>query len=140
MLLDSNIVVYAINSASPKHSVAQKFINQYRQSLFLAHQNVLETIRIITHRKFPNPMTITSALKTLSNFTETLSLISPKQESYFLATELIKKYSLDADKVFDAYLVATALSNGITTIATDNEKDFKVIKEISVTDPFSPVN
>ena len=38
--------------------------------------------------------------------------------------------------VFDAYLAATALCNGVETIATDNVRDFSKFSEIKVINPF----
>jgi len=68
-----------------------------------------------------------------------MSLILQTQETLYIGLELIKKYSLSADKVFDAYLAATALGNDIKVIATDNTKDFKVFKGIELLNPFVKV-
>lgn len=48
-----------------------------------------------------------------------------------------KKYGLEGDEIFDAYLVATEISNGIRYIITDNEADFKKYKPIAVLNPFT---
>ena len=140
MILDSNIIIYSINISSPKHKEAQKFIQNYRSELFVAHQNVFESLRVLTHKKFPSPMKSISAIKSVFQITKALRIVSPNYESYYLSLELIRKYDLKSDQVFDAYLVGTALSNDINTIATDNEKDFKVIKEINIFNPFSKSN
>lgn len=49
---------------------------------------------------------------------------------------MIKKYNLSSDLVFDACLTATAISNNVYSIATDNVKDFKNF-EIDIINPFS---
>ena len=136
MLLDTNIVIYAINSASPKHRQAQKFIREYQSSLKIAHQNIFEALRVLTHPHFSNPATTDKALKAVGNITSGLSIIYPVFETYYLAVQLIKKYCLDSDKVFDAYLAATAITNNIQTIATDNTKDFRIMNEIKAYSPF----
>ena len=140
MILDSNIIIYSINISSPKHKEAQKFIQNYRSELFVAHQNVFESLRVLTHKKFPSPMKPIDAVKSIFQITNALRIVSPNYESYYLSLEFIRKYDLKSDQVFDAYLVGTALSNDINTIATDNEKDFKVIKEINIFNPFSKSN
>ena len=58
MLLDSNILVYAINVRSPKNQVAQKFLQENLKELVVAHQNILETMRVLTHPKFPHPLSV----------------------------------------------------------------------------------
>src|SRR3990170_6134448 len=120
MLIDSNILIYAINSASPKHKKAQAFLRSNLGNLEIAHQNILETIRILTHRKFPNSMKLNKALEATEAIGNSCRIISPTQTTYFLTLEFIKKYHLTGNRIFDAYLAATALSNDIDEIATDN--------------------
>lgn len=137
MLTDSNILVYAINTLSPKHIKAKAFLQSEQNNLVVAHQNILESLRILTHPKFSDPMSVEKALKALNNIAENLRVIHANNSTYYLVLELIKKYHLKSDQVFDAYLAATALSNGIDTIVTDNVKDFKKFKEIKIFNPFS---
>lgn len=136
MLLDTNIIIYAINTASPKHTKAQQFIREYQSKLAIAHQNIFEALRVLTHPNFPSPLTVPKAIQAVENIAEALHIIFPTFETHHLATELIKKYHLTADKVFDAYLVATAITNGIETIATDNTKDFQLLTEVETHNPF----
>ncbi len=136
MLIDSNILVYAINTLSSKHQKAKAFLQSEQNNLVVAHQNILESLRVLTHPKFLNPMSVTKALKALNNIAGNLRIIHANNSTYYLVLELIKKYHLKSDIVFDAYLVATALSNGVDTIVTDNIKDFKKFKEIKVFNPF----
>ena len=136
MLVDSNILVYSINTASPKHKTAQEFLLEEASRLYFAQQNFFETLRILTHPKFPNPMSASSAIIAISQITNALKIISPNHETYYIAIELIRKYVIKSDKVFDAYLVATMFSNRIHTIATDNEKDFRVFQGVKVYNPF----
>lgn len=137
MLIDSNILIYAINSSSPKHKRAQSFLQENTRKLAIAHQNIFETLRVLTHPKFTYPMTITHAMKAVESILEAGTIISPDYKTHQITLELIKKYQLTSDKIFDAYLVATAVSNEITVIATDNEKDLEKFQEIRVTNPFA---
>lgn len=139
MLVDSNILIYSINASSSKHKTAQKFLQDNRGSLQIAHQNIFEAIRVLTHKKFPNHITVKNALEAIGNITETCEVITPDHKTHKIALLLIKKYKLTSDQVFDAYLAATALSNEVQEIATDNVKDFQKIKEINVINPFTKV-
>jgi len=91
MLIDSNIIIYALNSDSVKSNPAQSFLTENALTLIFAQQNTFE---------------------------------------------LIKKYNVSGTEIFDAYLVATALSNNILTIVTDNVKYLSKYKEITVLNPF----
>lgn len=136
MLVDSNILVYSLNRSSPKHKQAQQFLRGHREEISVAHQNVLETLRVLTHPKFAHPMHTQQALKAVLGIVQALHLVSPNFETSELALELIERHALRADRVFDAYLVATMIGNGIYTIATDNEKDFIAFAGITVVNPF----
>lgn len=136
MLIDSNILVYSINSASPKHKQAQRFLQENLNVLVVAHQNIFETLRVLTHSRFPSPMKTRDALEAIESILKGCVVISPDYRTHRIALELIKKHRLLADQIFDAYLVATALGNSIDTIATDNIKDFKKFTEVKVINPF----
>lgn len=136
ILLDSNLIVYSLNNSSPKQAKSQEFIRSNLKILCLSHQNILESIRVLTHPKFSNPMTSGRASEAVWAIASAVNLITPNQESLFLVKELIAKYELKGNKIFDAYLVATAMANEVFTIVTDNIKDLKKFKEINVVNPF----
>ncbi len=136
MLIDSNILIYSINISSPKHKQAQNFLQKNTGNLEVAHQNIFETLRVLTHPKFPSPMKINKAIEVVESILKSCRIISPDYRTHQIALQLIKKYKLSADEIFDAYLVATTLSNDINVIATDNIRDFKKISELKVINPF----
>jgi toxin-antitoxin system PIN domain toxin len=135
-LIDSNVLIYAINEASPKHRRAQQFLQDNINNIAVAQQNILESVRVLTHSKFPNPMLSHEALGSVLAITDNAKLLTPSKTTYYLFMDLIDKYKLAGDKIFDAYLIATALSNGVNVVATDNIKDFKNVSEIKAIDPF----
>lgn len=135
MLIDSNILIYALNSRSPKNEAAQAFI-QSQKVLVLAQQNLVETLRILTHSKFPQPVNPGEAIVSLKLITKHALIIGPNFDTVSLTYDLIKKYDVQGTEIFDAYLVATAISNGITKIATHNEKHLKKYREVNVINPF----
>lgn len=135
MLVDSNILIYSIDSSSPKNKPAQKFLQDNASKLVIAHQNIFETLRVLTHHKFANPMSTADAIEALTRIANVSRIISPDHETYYIALEFIKKFNLKSNRIFDAYLAATALSHNIKTIVTDNEKDFMTYP-IKVFNPF----
>lgn len=137
MVIDSNILIYSLNQSSTKHSTARSFLTSHDKKLVVSHQNILETLRILTHKNFPSFLSPSRALKIVTQFCEQFSLIYPNQETFAITSQLIKKYHVSGKEVFDAYLVATALSYGEKVIATDNVKHLSKYKEITVLNPFS---
>lgn len=138
MLIDSNILVYAINIDSAKYNRAKKFLRENSQNLHVAHQNILEALRVLTHKKFEHPIGIKKAIGALEGILRGCDIISPDNRTHKVALELIKRYELSSDQIFDAYLVATALCNDINIIATDNTKDLKKFAGIAIINPFRP--
>lgn len=136
MLVDTNILIYAVNADSPKHKQSQKFLKDNLGKLEITHQNVLEAIRVLTHRKFSHPMSLKNALDAILTIAKSCHVMSPNQSTYYITIELIKSHRLTGNRIFDAYLAATSLSNGINTIATDNVGDFKNLTEIKIINPF----
>lgn len=136
ILVDSNILIYAINSASPKHIPAQDFLQVRVGQLAITPQNVFECLRVLTHQKFPKPMTPSAAAAAVGSITKACRLVLPSYTAYHVSLELIQKYHLSGDKIFDATLAAAAIAAGIHQIATDNIKDFAVFEEVEAINPF----
>jgi predicted nucleic acid-binding protein len=136
MLIDTNILIYAINADSPKNKVAQLFLQQNSNKLIIAHQNIFEALRVLSHPKFSHPMTIKDAQNALWTIIQACTIICPNHKTHYLALELINKNNLYGNRIFDAYLAATAISNYVTYIATDNTKDF-IQFGVKLTNPFA---
>ena|SRR3989344_625286 len=136
MLVDSNILIYAINADSTKHKQARLFLKDNLQDLQIAHQNILETLRVITHSTFSHPLNLKEGLEAILSLVQSFQIIVPNNKTHYVCFELIQKHNLTGNRIFDAYLTATALTNNTHEIATDNERDFLKIKEIKVINPF----
>lgn len=136
MLIDSNILIYAINADSDKCETAKKFIEENLKNLEITHQNILETIRVLTHKKFSAPLKTSEAIEAISAIIKPFRIITPTQMTISISLEYIRSLNISGNRIFDAYLAATALSNDIKVIATDNVKDFKIFEGLRVINPF----
>lgn len=144
MLIDSNILIYSLVTDSPKNKVAQDFLrSQVKKTTLeksipmIAHQNIFEVLRVITHTKFPSPFSSAQAIDSINAICSVAKIIYPTRETQALAIALIQKYNISGSEIFDAYLVATAIDNDCFEIATDNEKHLCKYSEITVFNPFS---
>jgi predicted nucleic acid-binding protein len=52
--------------------------------------------------------------------------------------DLLAHRSVRGGRIFDLFLAATMLDNGVHTIYTENVRDFKGLKGIEVINPFLP--
>jgi len=66
---------------------------------------------------------------------QNISMIYPKRDTLPKTIELLGKYNLKRQIVFDAQLVATMLSNNVTRIYTYNQDDFLKFEEVEVLTP-----
>lgn len=140
VLIDTNLLVYSSNTLSPKYRESIEFRNSAIKGEFkpvIAHQNILEMFRVLTHPKYNNPFSIEEVLQQGNNFEKLCRIIYPGSETLEIAKRLCEKYKTSSNLVFDVYLVATMISNDIKIIATDNVKDLSTFKEIEVYNPFS---
>jgi predicted nucleic acid-binding protein len=145
-LVDANVLVYAINENAEHHTVALKFVESGLNGeipISFTPQVFSEFFATVT-----NPKRITAVLSREDAVSEI--------ENYFLKgegdivfihqgtldkmIELIKKYQVSAQDIFDLQIVATMLSNNITRIYTYNEKDFSRYTEIEVLNPESVIH
>lgn len=139
-LIDSNILIYAVNLGSKKEKKAEEFLteilNDKKKSAIISHQNILEFLRIVTHPRYQSSFSIDMALTQANQYQLACDVIYPLADTGSIFINLMHKYHTNSNNIFDTYLVATMLSNGVETIATDNVKDFEMYEEISVFNPF----
>jgi predicted nucleic acid-binding protein len=135
ILLDSNILVYAVdNTDRKKHEIAKEILEDglRGQKIAISLQNLAEFF-ITSTRKIKNPLTPKEALETIQLLIELndFKKISLKEQT------LIKAIELSSQAPFwDAMIAATMLENGISQIYTENTKDFQ-IPGITPINPFA---
>ncbi len=143
ILFDSNILLFAHNSLSPKHEKAKELIlsaTSGQIDVALAQQNILEFYSVITNpRQVEKVLNTTDIQWVINEFlnSEDFTFIYPHNSTLARAIELAKKHQINKANIFDAYLAATMLDNEVETIYTDNEKHFRIFKGIEVINPFS---
>ena len=117
--------------------MARQFLRKEYHNVVISHQNILESIRVLTHPTFSFPLTIKNTVNAIDDLASTFRVISPKDETILVFHALLQKYACTSNAIFDAYLTATALTNGVSVIATDNERHFRIFEEITIYNPFT---
>lgn len=141
VLFDSNILIWAHDTESPHHRKAKELVEAAltkKINACLAHQNLLEFLSIVTNpKRLSQTLSLTKTLKIVGNYLRYFNIISPQEATLNLVLMSIRDFKMRKAKVFDAYLVATMLTNNIATIYTANDKDFKKFADkIKIVNPF----
>lgn len=136
-VFDSNILIYALDKSSIFHEqTTEIFASILNEEIIpvVAAQNILETYQVMINGYNLKFSEVEAAL------TERLlqygfSTIIPLPKTFSVYSQLMKSFQKGND-LYDFFLSATMLDNGIDQILTNNEKDFKGIKGIRAVNPF----
>ena len=87
------------------------------------------------------PLSAQEANRVIRDYLDSpFQIIYPQKEDINTALYFAQERKIKGRKIFDLYLIATMLSNGVDTIYTANDKDFKIFKEIKAVNPFTSKN
>jgi predicted nucleic acid-binding protein len=142
ILLDTNILVHAAGAQSLRHAKSKELRDQAVTGEFeacIAAQVLTEFYAVVTDpRRFQPPLTPSQAQRELRAYlSSSLKLIVPKETTVTRMLNLLGSRSVRSGKIFDVFLVATMLENGVRRIYTENIDDFKAIDGIEAVNPFS---
>lgn len=131
VLLDTNILLYAIDEQSKYFKSVQRLLSADKINFFTTSKNISEFLSVIT--RIPNSsISVEKALFIVKDFQYSFRILYPTEESNVIFIDLLKKYSPHGLKIHDYEIVSIALSNKIKNIATINKKDFERIEEIKL--------
>jgi predicted nucleic acid-binding protein len=141
VLFDTNILVYARDIESPNYKKAKELqdsVNNGNLIAAITPQNLLEFYSVITNQaKNKKADSSKEAIAEIKKYLlSPFELIVPTGKELGIIAKLLKGRDLIGRRIFDVYLVATMLSNGIRTIYTANERDFEMFGEIKAVNPF----
>lgn len=131
VLLDTNILLYAIDEESKYFKSVQRLLNTDTFNFSTTSKNISEFLAVIT--RIPNSsISVEKALNILNDFQNSFRILYPTEESNVIFIDLLKKYTPHGLKIHDYEIISIALSNKIKNIATINKKDFERIEEIKL--------
>jgi hypothetical protein len=142
-LLDANILVYIVDQGSPHH--AASFALRERgvrgqTKVCVTPQVLCEFFATVTNpKRTARPLTQKEALIEMEQYLSSpvIDTISFQPHTQGFIIDLLKRYPVSGQDIFDLQLVATMLSNGINRVYTFNRSDFEQYKEIEVLSPES---
>jgi len=143
--LDTNILVYAHNSASPFHKKAKMFVENIiaeedgleNFKICIPIQVCAEFINVCTRQTIEKPLSLPDAVKEIRRYSEFLEIPilypKPTQLKTFLA---LLESTTTRKKIFDVYLAATLKDHQIKGLYTVNVDDFKEYVFLKIVNPF----
>lgn len=125
MILDANLLLYARNSADPRHAraaeVVQDALNGPRR-VGLPWQTLTAFLRIATHpRVFPSPLTAGAAAEQVEQWLAAPSAWVPVPTTRHaeILLDLVRGLRITGTLISDAHLAALALEYGVAVWSTD---------------------
>lgn len=135
-VLDTNVLVYAIDTEAPHHADCSALLNQAAVPaavLCVTPQNLAEFYAVVTDgRRVRKPLPPSAAIQAINEILALpgLALLPVPLDIVNRWIELLHRHNVTAQHAFDAYMVANMLGNGVKSIYTFNTRDFTAFDEI----------
>lgn len=134
MLLDANLLLYAVDEDSPHHDPARSWLTDALRGdrrVALPWQTIGAFVRIITHpRVTTHPLSGSQAWTIIRDLLDLpICWVPPTGErTARILGSLIERYGLTGNAIPDAQLAALAIEHGLSVISADT--DFARISEV----------
>ncbi len=141
MLLDANLLLYAVHEQADRHEAAVAWLTEQlngSRRVGIPWSSIGAFMRIATHpRAFERPLSSATAWERVADWLAAPVVWTPApgaQHARILG-ELVATYDLRGNLVPDAMLAALALEHGLTLYSSDT--DFARFRELRWEDPLS---
>jgi len=143
-MVDANVLVYAHNQDSPFYPQASTLLTGLVETGgFCVSSLVLhEFFSVITDgRKMENPLSSDTAFSIIGAYgdSEVIDLL-PADESAFFSWLRKTRPAIKRYGIYDAFIAYTMFENGVSTLYTNNSKDFKKFEFVEAINPFSSLD
>lgn len=129
-LIDTNVLVYAVFPAAAHHAPSRALLDLAKVAgagLCVAPQNLVEFFSVVINpKRVTHPKTGDEALQAVDDLIALpgLTVLPVPVDVLSRWTGLLRHSAPSQKRAFDAFLAATMLGNGVTTICTYNTADF----------------
>jgi len=136
-LIDVNLLLYATNTADPRHARAAEWFDTLMnsgESVALPWHSLLGFIRIATNPRLKGGLSMDDALEFVQDWLEWEStwIPEPTPNHFDLVAEQLR--AVPRNKLVpDAHLAALAIGHGLTLCSTD--VDFRLFKGLRLLNP-----
>jgi predicted nucleic acid-binding protein len=127
IFVDTNVFLAATDPRGQSHQAALTFLQEGEDALFMSPQIMREYLVVATRPTAVNGLglSVRQALENVDMFMGVATLVFEPEAAWRKLRELLQAPDPPSGKrVHDANIAATALANGLTTVATFNAQDF----------------
>jgi toxin-antitoxin system PIN domain toxin len=141
ILPDVNLLIYAIDEASPFHQQANAWWNDSLSSstpVGLCYPSVLGFIRLVTSRRvFSNPLPLGDAVAILEEWIDqpNVTFVLPTARHWPILRTLLTASGTAGNLTTDAHIAALAIEHGYTVHS--NDADFGRFQNLSWVNPLT---
>ncbi len=141
MLLDANLLIYAVHAGAAQHEPAAAWITQQLNGprrVGLPWQSLSAFLRITTHpRAFARPLTPGTAWACVEDWLSAPAawIPNPGHDYPRILGDLVTAHAVSGNLVPDAALAALAIEHGVTLCSTDT--DFARFAGLSWSNPLT---
>jgi predicted nucleic acid-binding protein len=139
VLLDTNVLVYALDTDAPQYEAAKSVCDAAAGGefpAFITTQVVLEYVSVVTSpKRVATPATLAEAWDDVRRFLVAFNLLSLRPEDVPKVALLSEELGLSGPKVFDLGIAVTALSAGVDTVCTYDSSVFARVPGLKVLQP-----
>lgn len=139
MLIDANLLLYAVNQDDPRSARAGEWLTEQlngNRRVGIPWQSLGAFLRISTHpRAWARPLSAATACSMVDEWLGAPAAWVPSPEGRHarILVDLITRHELTGNLIPDAILVALAIEHGLTICSADS--DFARFDEITWTNP-----
>jgi len=135
MVIDANLLLYAVNSAAPQHEGARRWLDAAlsgTEELGFAWPVILAFLRIATHPGlFPRPLSASAATAKMDSWLAqpAARILDPGTEHWPRFADLLRQNQCTGNLTQDAHLASLAIERGATLCSTDADfSRFRALK------------
>lgn len=129
ILVDANVLLYAVNEADPRHEEAHRWLDTSlagREAVGFAWTVLLAFVRLSTKvALFPHPLPVRDALDRIAEWTAQPPsvIVEPTPRHLELMAGLLATIGTGGNLVSDAHLAALALEHDAVVVSYDTDFD-----------------
>ena len=134
MLIDTNILVYALGDDPDKSHRAARYVLELGENRrgVLSVQTLSEKFWVITRKRKPG-LPHDLAKQVVADYAKSWQIIEPGRDSFIRAVEGVSRYSLS---FWDAMQWAVAMEHGVRTMLTEDLNHGQLVEQVRIINPF----
>ncbi len=137
VILDSNILIYAVDIESNFYNTSRELILESdSRFLYTTQSNLLEFYRVVTANAFRGKNSFSKIQEVFDFYKTKIKILFPTKKTMPILSEFITEYKPVSGQVWDFFILAQALENEIGFIYTKNIKHFPKTELVKIVDPF----